>query len=30
MQALQHFRKGDKTTLRISRKGQEMSFDVQF
>jgi len=30
MQALQHFKKGDKTTLRILREGQEMSFDVQF
>ncbi len=30
MQALQHFKKGDKTTLRISREGKEMSFDVQF
>ena len=30
MQALQHFRKGDKTTLLISRDGNEMSFDVQF
>lgn len=30
MQALQHFHKGDKTTLRISRDGKEMSFDVQF
>ena len=30
MQALQHFKKGDKTTLRISRNGNEMSFDVQF
>lgn len=30
MQALQHFRKGDKTTLRISRDGQDMNFDVQF
>jgi peptidase M28-like protein/PDZ domain-containing protein len=30
MQALQHLKKGDKTTLRISRDGKEMSFDVQF
>ena len=30
MQTLQHFKKGDKTTLRISRDGKEMSFDVQF
>lgn len=30
MQALQHFRKGDKTNLIISRDGKEMSFDVQF
>jgi len=30
MQALQHFKKGDQTTLRISRNGEEMSFDVQF
>ncbi len=30
MQALQHFKKGDKTTLLISRDGKEMSFDVQF
>ncbi|SFQ40836.1 M28 family peptidase [Parafilimonas terrae] len=30
MQALQHFKKGDKTTLIISRDGEEMSFDVQF
>jgi aminopeptidase YwaD len=30
MQALQHFKKGDKTTLRILRNGKEMSFDVQF
>ena len=30
MQALQHFHKGDKTTLHISRDGKEMSFDVQF
>ena len=30
MQALQHFKKGDKTTLLISRDGQQMSFDVEF
>ncbi|MFT4153724.1 M28 family peptidase [Parafilimonas sp.] len=30
MQALQHFKKGDKTTLIISRDGKESSFDVQF
>lgn len=30
MQALQHFRKGDKTTLLISRDGKDMNFDVQF
>lgn len=30
MQALEHFKKGDKTTLIISRDGKEMSFDVQF
>ena len=30
MQALQHFKKGDKTTLQILRDGQPMSFDVQF
>lgn len=30
MQALQHFHKGDKTTLLISRDGKEINFDVQF
>jgi hypothetical protein len=30
MQALQHFKKGEKTVLRISRDGTEMSFDIQF
>jgi len=30
MQALQHFRKGDKTTLSVSRDGKQMNFDVQF
>ncbi|MEP6465853.1 MAG: PDZ domain-containing protein, partial [Parafilimonas sp.] len=30
MRALQHFKKGDKTTLRILRDGKEMNFDVQF
>ncbi len=30
MQALQHFKKGDKTILIISRDGEEKSFDVQF
>lgn len=30
MQALQHFRKGDKTTLRVSRNGEEKAYDVQF
>lgn len=30
MQALQHFKKGDKTTLIISRDGEEKRFDVQF
>jgi len=30
MGALQHFKKGDKTTLRISRNGEEKTFDVQF
>ena len=30
MQALQHFRKGDKTTLIVSRDGKQMNFDVQF
>ncbi|MEO8712707.1 MAG: M28 family peptidase [Parafilimonas sp.] len=30
MQALQHFKKGEKTVLRISRDGNEMSFDIQF
>lgn len=30
MQALQRFKKGDKTTLQISRAGKNMSFDVQF
>ena len=30
MQALQHFKKGEKTTLQILRDGQPMSFDVQF
>ncbi len=30
MQALQHFKKGDATTLHILRDGKEMSFDVQF
>lgn len=30
MHALQHFKKGDKTTLQILRDGQPMSFDVQF
>jgi hypothetical protein len=30
MQALQHFRKGDKTKLIVSRDNKEMSFDVQF
>ena len=30
MQALQHFHKGDNTTLLISRDGKDMSFDVQF
>jgi hypothetical protein len=30
MNALQHFKKGDKTTLQILRDGQPMSFDVQF
>ena len=30
MQALQHFKKGDKTTLRILRDGKEMNFDVEF
>jgi len=29
MQALQHFHKGDKATLVISRDGKEMSFDVK-
>jgi predicted metalloprotease with PDZ domain len=30
MNALQHFRKGDRTTLRISRNGEEKTFDIQF
>ncbi|MGI8950945.1 MAG: M28 family peptidase [Chitinophagaceae bacterium] len=30
MQALQKFKKGDKTTLRIKRGDQEMQFNVQF
>lgn len=30
MQALQHFNKGDKTTLKIKREGKDMSFDVQW
>lgn len=30
MTALQHFKKGDKTTLRILRGTEEMSFDVTF
>ncbi len=30
MQALQHFKKGEKTTLQILRNGQPMSFDIQF
>ncbi len=30
MNALQHFKKGDKTILQILRDGQPMSFDVQF
>ncbi len=30
MQALQKFKKGDKTVLRIQRNGKEMTFDVQF
>jgi len=30
MNALQHFKKGYKTTLQILRDGQPMSFDVQF
>ncbi|HEX5155445.1 MAG TPA: M28 family peptidase [Parafilimonas sp.] len=30
MQALQHFHKGDKTKLIVSRDNKEMSFDVQF
>jgi len=30
MQALQHFKKGEKTTLQILRDGQPMSFDIQF
>lgn len=30
MQALQHFKKGDKTTLVISRDDKEMNFEVQF
>jgi len=30
MQALQHFKKGDATTLIIQREGKEMKFDVQF
>ncbi len=30
MQALQHFKKGDKTTLRIKRGDNEKTFDVQF
>lgn len=30
MQALQHFKKGDKTILIISRDGEEINFDVQF
>ncbi len=30
MQALQHFKKGDKTTLRIKRGDTEKTFDVQF
>jgi len=30
MQALQHFKKGDKTILHIKRSDKEMSFDVEF
>lgn len=30
MQALQHFKKGDKTVLIIKRSDREMTFDVQF
>ena len=30
MSALQHFKKGDATTLKISRDGAEKTFDVQF
>jgi aminopeptidase YwaD len=30
MQALQHFHKGDATTLLVARDGKEMHFDVQF
>ncbi len=30
MNALQHFRKGDRTTIRISRNGEEKTFEVQF
>lgn len=30
MQALQHFKKGDTTSLLISREGKEMNFDVVF
>ena len=30
MGALQHFKKGDKTTLQIVRNDKPMSFDVQF
>lgn len=30
MQALQHFKKGDKSVLRIKRGGKEMQFDIQF
>lgn len=30
MQALQHFKKGDKTTLHIKRNEKEMEFAVQF
>ena len=30
MQALQHFKKGDSTTLRIKRGDKEMEFAVQF
>ncbi len=30
MSALQHFKKGDRTTLQITRNDKPMSFDVQF